>query len=85
MLDFLFVLIRFFLATYSSAAPTWVSLPVVAKVGAIAPVVAGPRWLPFAPASGDGRGCRGDRDRSLRGSNGAGATAGRRMGPATGP
>jgi len=73
LLDFLSVLIRLFLAAYSSAARAWMSLPVVVTVGAI------------APAGAHERGCRVDRDRSLRESNGAGATAGRRMGPATGP
>ena len=84
MLDFLLVLILFCLAVYSSTL-AWVPLPAVAAVGAIAPAGAASIWLPVAPAGVHGRGYRADRMYGMGGSNGAGSTARRRIGPAIGP
>lgn len=84
MLDFLPVLILFFLAVYS-VVPAWEPLPAVTAVGAIAPAGAASIWWSIAPAGVYGWGYRADRVYGVDGSNGAGAISRRRIGSAIGP
>jgi hypothetical protein len=84
MLDFLLVLILFFLAVYSSTL-AWAPLPAVTAAGAIAPAGAASVWLPVAPAGVYGWGYRADRVYVVDGSNGAEAISRRRIGSAIGP
>ena len=80
MLDFLLVLILFFLAVYSSTL-AWVPLPAVAAVSTIRRPGAALIWLPVAPADVHGRDTAQTECTAWAGPTGAGSAAGPWGGP----